>query len=212
MKDEEKEMGKNNNNNKGGNQKGAPAAAPAGNFVENAEVAMKKTLDFMAKDFGAVRTGKASPAMVEGVMVNCYGSQLKLKDVATITAPESLLLVIQPFDQSIVKDIEKAILASNVGISPVSDGRVIRLPVPELSAERRAELTKVIKKRSEDAKVEIRNARRDSNEAIKKAQKASEITEDEAKAMTDKVQKLTDKMIDEVQKATDAKIGDLEKI
>ena len=104
------------------------------------------------------------------------------------------------------------ILASNIGISPVSDGRVIRLPVPELSAERRAELTKVIKKRSEDAKVEIRNARRDSNEAIKKAQKASEITEDEAKAMTDKVQKLTDKMVEEVQKATDAKIGELERI
>ena len=205
-------MGKNNNNKGGNNQKGTPAAAPAGNYVETAEATMKKTLDFMARDFGAVRTGKASPAMVEGIMVSCYGSQMKLKDVATITAPEALLLVIQPYDQGIVKDIEKGILASNIGISPVSDGRVIRLPVPELSAERRAELTKVIKKRSEDAKVEIRNARRDSNEAIKKAQKASEITEDEAKAMTDKVQKLTDKMVEEVQKATDAKIGELERI
>lgn len=209
-------MGK--GNNKGGNSNkgnssngGAVIAGDAAKLIDTATAAMKRTYDSMLKDFAAVRTGKASPAMVDGIMVECYGSTSKLKDIAAITAPESLLLVIQPWDQTIIKNIEKAILASNIGISPVSDGRVIRLPVPELSAERRAELTKVIKKRSEDAKVEIRNTRRDSNEAIKKAQK-SDITEDEAKAMTEKVQKLTDKTIDDIQKATDAKIGELEKI
>ena len=204
-------MGKNNkggNNNKGN----APAASgDSSKILDNATAAMKRTVDIMAKDFGAVRTGKASPAMVEGIMVECYGGQSKLKDVAAITAPEPLLLVIQPWDQSIVNNVTKAILASNIGISPVSDGRVIRLPVPELSTERRAELTKVIKKRAEDAKVEIRNIRRDSNEAIKKAQK-TDITEDEAKQMTDKIQKLTDKTIEDIQKAADAKIKEVEQI
>ena len=205
-------MGKNNkggNNNKGNN---APAASgDSSKILDNATAAMKRTVDIMTKDFGAVRTGKASPAMVEGIMVECYGGQQKLKDVAAITAPEPLLLVIQPWDQSIVNNVTKAILASNIGISPVSDGRVIRLPVPELSTERRAELTKVIKKRAEDAKVEIRNIRRDSNEAIKKAQK-TDITEDEAKQMTDKIQKLTDKTIEDIQKAADAKIKEVEQI
>lgn len=207
-------MGKNNGKGGGNNGKGGAPAASSGDsskILDNATAAMKRTLDVMVKDFAAVRTGKASPAMVEGILVECYGGQSKLKDVAAITAPESLLLVIQPWDQSIVKNVEKAILASNIGISPVSDGRVIRLPVPELSAERRSELTKLIKKRSEDAKVEVRNVRRDSNEAIKKAQK-NDITEDEAKSMTEKIQKLTDKMIEDIQKAADAKIGELEKI
>ena len=205
-------MGKNNkggNNNKGNN---APAASgDSSKILDNATAAMKRTMDFMAKDFGAVRTGKASPAMVEGIMVECYGGQSKLKDVAAITAPEPLLLVIQPWDQSIVNNVAKAIQASNIGITPASDGRVIRLPVPELSTERRAELTKVIKARAEAAKVEIRNVRRDSNEAIKKAQK-TDITEDEAKQMTDKIQKLTDKTIEDIQKAADAKITELEQI
>ena len=207
-------MGKNNNNSKGNNSKGnAPAASgDASKIIDNSTAAMQRSIDAMQKEFGAVRTGKASPAMVDGIMVECYGSQTRLRDIAAVTAPEPLLLVIQPYDQSIVKNVEKAILASSLGISPVSDGRVVRLPVPELSSERRAELTKVIKKRSEDAKVEIRNVRRDSNEAIKKAQKASEITEDEAKSMTDKIQKLTDKMIENVTKTTDAKIAEIEKI
>ena len=204
-------MGK--NNNKGDNGKGGNApSGDASKIIDNSTAAMQRSIDAMNKEFGAVRTGKASPAMVDGIMVECYGSQLRLRDVAAVTAPEPLLLVIQPFDQSIVKNVEKAILASNLGISPVSDGRVVRLPVPELSSERRAELTKVVKKRAEDAKVEIRNVRRDSNEAIKKAQKASEITEDEAKNMTDKIQKLTDKMTETVQKAADAKIAEIERI
>ena len=207
-------MGK--NNNKGGNNNGGKGGAPAASgdsskIIDNATAAMKRTLDVMAKDFAAVRTGKASPAIVEGIMVDCYGGQSKLKDIAAITAPEALMLVIQPWDQTIVKNVEKAIIGSTLGISPVSDGRVIRLPFPELSAERRAELTKTIKKRSEDAKVEVRNVRRDSNEAIKKAQK-TDITEDEAKSMTDKIQKLTDKMIETVTKTTDAKIAEIERI
>ena len=205
-------MGKNNKGGNNNSKGGAPApSGDSSKILDNATAAMKRTFDIMTKDFGAVRTGKASPAMVEGILVECYGGQSKLKDIAAITAPEPLLLVIQPWDQSIVNNVTKAILASNIGISPVSDGRVIRLPVPELSTERRAELTKVIKKRAEDAKVEIRNIRRDSNEAIKKAQK-TDITEDEAKQMTDKIQKLTDKTIEDIQKAADAKIKEVEQI
>ena len=189
-------MGKNNkggNNNKGNN---APAASgDSSKILDNATAAMKRTVDVMAKDFGTVRTGKASPAMVEGIMVECYGSQTKLKDVAAITAPEPLLLVIQPWDQSLVKTIEKAIMESNLGIAPVSDGRVIRLPIPPLSQERRLALGKQVKTRAEEGRVAVRNIRRDANETAKKAQKASEITEDELKDILDQIQKATDKAI-----------------
>jgi len=132
-----------------------------------------------------------------------------MRDIAGITAPEPRLLVIQPWDPSIVKDIEKAIRASDLGISPISDGRIIRLPIPELSEERRKEMTKLVKKRSEDARIEIRNARRDANDIVKKAQKASEITEDDMKSLTDEIQKLTDKMIEQVNKDLEAKEQEL---
>ncbi len=171
--------------------------------------AMEKALSSMAQDFASVRTGKASPGLVEGIMVACYGTQSRMKDIAGITAPEPRLLVIQPWDPSIVKDIEKAIRASDLGISPISDGRIIRLPIPELSEERRKEMTKLVKKRSEDARIEIRNARRDANDIVKKAQKASEITEDDLKSLTDEIQKLTDKMIEQVNKDLEAKEQEL---
>jgi ribosome recycling factor len=117
--------------------------------------------------------------------------------------------VIQPWDQGAVKSIEKAIQASDLGISPVSDGRIIRLPIPELSEERRKDMTKLVKKRAEECRIEVRNARRDANETIKKAQKASDITEDDQKVMTDEIQKLTDKMIEEVNKLLEAKEAEL---
>jgi ribosome recycling factor len=174
-----------------------------------AEEAMEKALDAMKKNFATIRTGKASPGLLDSVIVEYYGAQTRLKDIASITAPEPRLLVIQPWDQAAMKSIEKAILASDLGISPVSDGRVVRLPIPELSEERRKDMTRLVKKRAEEARIEIRNARRDANEALKKAEKASDITEDELKTETDSIQKLTDKMVDEVNKILEEKETEL---
>jgi len=204
-------MAKKNKSGSGGSS-GAGSSSPtssAATILDDSKAAMQQSIDIMQKAFASVRTGKASPALVEGIMVEYYGGQNRLKDIAAITVPEPRLLVIQPWDQNAVKSIEKAILASDLGISPVSDGRVIRLPIPELSEERRTEMTKLVRRRAEEARVEIRNTRRDSNDFIKKAQKGSEITEDEMKSLTDQVQKLTDKMIEQVNNIVEAKEAEL---
>ena len=164
-------------------------------LLEETQESMDAAQEAMKKAFAGVRTGKASPALVEGLMVEYYGTQTRLRDIASITAPEPRLLVIQPWDQTAVKAIEKAILGSSLGISPVSDGRVIRLPIPELSEERRKDLSKLVHKRAEEARVEIRTLRREANEAAKKAQKAAQITEDELVVMTREIQELTDASI-----------------
>jgi ribosome recycling factor len=163
----------------------------------------------MKKAFAGVRTGKASPALVEGIMVEYYGTQTRLRDMASITAPEPRLLVIQPWDQSAVKNIEKAIQASSLGISPVTDGRVIRLPIPELSEERRRDLSKLVHKRAEEARVEVRSIRREANESAKKAQKAGKITEDELTAMSKDIQDLTDASIKEIDGILEKKDAEL---
>lgn len=170
----------------------------AAEIMETTQAAMNNTVDALKRRFDSVRTGKASPALVEGVMVDYYGSQTRLKDIAAISAPEPRLLKIQPWDINAVNAIQKAIQASGLGITPVTDGKVIRLPIPELSEERRNDMTKQVKKFAEESRVEIRNARRDANEAIKEAKKKSEITEDEQKSQIDQIQKLTDKMIEKV--------------
>ena len=170
----------------------------AAEIMETTQTAMNNTVDALKRRFNSVRTGKASPALVEGVMVDYYGSQTRLKDIAAISAPEPRLLKIQPWDINAVNAIQKAIQASGLGITPVTDGKVIRLPIPELSEERRNDMTKQVKKFAEESRVEIRNARRDANEAIKEAKKKSEITEDEQKSQIDQIQKLTDKMIEKV--------------
>ena len=170
----------------------------AAEIMETTQTAMNNTVDALKRRFDSVRTGKASPALVEGVMVDYYGSQPRLKDIAAISAPEPRLLKIQPWDINAVNAIQKAIQASGLGITPVTDGKVIRLPIPELSEERRNDMTKQVKKFAEESRVEIRNARRDANEAIKEAKKKSEITEDEQKSQIDQIQKLTDKMIEKV--------------
>lgn len=159
---------------------------------DSAEEKMMNAEEAMKNDLTAIRTGKASTALVENIMVEYYGAMTRLRDIAGLATPDSRLITIQPWDQSAVKAVEKAIIASSIGISPVSDGKVIRLPIPPLSEERRAALAKQVKARLETAKVELRNARRDANEALKKAQKASEITEDELKTDLDKIQKMTD--------------------
>ena len=160
-----------------------------------AEEKMMNAEEAMKNDLLAIRTGKASTALVENIMVEYYGTMTRLRDIAGLATPEPRLITIQPWDQTAVKAVEKAILGSTLGISPVSDGKVIRLPIPPLSEERRATLAKQVKARLENAKVELRNARRDANEALKKAQKASEITEDELKNDLDKIQKMTDSYI-----------------
>ena len=178
-------------------------------LLEETQERMDKALGVMKHDFQAIRTGKASPALVEGLSVEYYGATVRLKDIASITAPEPRLLVIQPWDQNALKSIEKAILASDIGISPVSDGRVIRLPIPELSEERRKDLTKGVHNRAETARVEIRSLRRDGNEAAKKAQKSSTITEDDLTTLTKDIQDLTDQYIAEVDSQMKAKDAEL---
>ena len=163
----------------------------------------------MKTDFAAIRTGKASPALVENITVEYYGAKSRIRDIAGIATPEARLITIQPWDQSAVKLIEKAIQESNLGISPVSDGRVIRLPIPPLSQERRQTLGKQVKTRAEEARVAVRNIRRDANEAAKKAQKASELTEDELKDMLEKIQKVTDKNIANIDVLMEEKEKDL---
>lgn len=165
------------------------------NLLDELEEHMMKTEDSLRSSFNAIRTGKASPALVEGLMVEYYGTQTRLRDIAGITAPEPRLLVIQPWDSTAVHAIEKAILASNIGITPMSDGRTLKLPIPELSQDRRTALTKQAKAETEEGKVALRNIRREGNEVAKKAQKDGVFTEDELKKLLDDIQKLTDRYI-----------------
>lgn len=182
------------------------------NLLEETEDAMMKAHDAMGRDFSGIRTGKASPALVESIQVDYYGSNVRMKEVAGITTPDSKSIVIQPWDRNALSPIEKAIIASSLGISPVNDGRVIRLPMPELSTERRVALSKQVKARGEDAKIAVRNARRDANEIAKKAEKNSELTEDGLKEMLDNIQKLTDDYTKAVDKDIEAKEAELMEI
>ena len=161
---------------------------------------MEKAVDFLMHELSSIRTGKASPGLIEGLEVEAYGSRMKLKQLAVITTPEPRLLVIQPFDGSTTKDIEKAIKESKLGINPITDGKIIRLPIPELSQERRLELVKGIKQMAEEAKVRVRSARRDGIDGCKKLQKGGDLTEDGLRDAEAEIQKLTDrhtKSIDE---------------
>jgi ribosome recycling factor len=174
-----------------------------------AEASMEKGFEYMTHEFAAVRTGKASPALVENIDVEAYDAMMKLKQLALITTPEPRLLVIQPFDGSTLKAIEKAIKESKIGINPAVDGKIIRLPIPQLSDERRKDLVKTIKQMGEEARVRIRSDRRDALDSLKKAQKDGKITEDELESYEKEVQKVTDsfvKKIDEVSVTKEAEI------
>jgi len=177
-----------------------------------AEEGMEKALDFMKHEFSSVRTGKASPALVEGIDVDAYGSVMKLKQLALISTPEPRLLVIQPFDASTIKPIEKAINESKIGITPSVDGKIIRLPIPELSEERRKDLVKTIKTMAEETRVRIRAARRHAMDAAKKMQKEGGLTEDDLKSAEAQVQKLTDKYVADVDNQVASKEADIMKI
>ena len=164
-------------------------------LMDELEERRMKTEEALKKGFQAIRTGKASPALVENITFEYYGAQTRIRDMAAINAPEPRLLVIQPYDATAVAAIEKAIIASSLGITPMSDGKTLKLPIPELSQDRRTALGKQAKAETEDAKVALRNIRREGNDAAKKAQKDGELTEDELKRMLDDIQKMTDKYI-----------------
>jgi ribosome recycling factor len=160
-----------------------------------AEMAMEKSVDFMAHEFAAVRTGKASPALVENVDVQAYGSAMKLKQLALITTPEPRLLVVQPFDAGTVRDIEKALNESRIGITPSVDGKIIRLPIPELSEERRKDLVRSLGKMAEEARVRVRANRRAALDEAKKLKASGGLTEDGMRDLEADVQKLTDRFV-----------------
>ncbi len=178
----------------------------------NAEEGMEKAFDFMKHEFSSVRTGKASPSLVDGIDVDAYGSLMKIKQLALISTPEPRLIVIQPFDASTMKPIEKAINESKIGISPVVDGKIIRLPIPELSEERRKDLVKTIKTMAEETRVRIRAARRHAMDTAKKMQKDGDLTEDDLKSGETQIQKLTDKYVADVDSQVAAKEADIMKI
>ncbi|MCK9377322.1 MAG: ribosome recycling factor [Syntrophobacterales bacterium] len=156
---------------------------------------MDKVLEAMSRDLSRVRTGRASVALLEGIKVDCYGTSMPLSQVASLAAPESRLLTIQPWDTSVMADIEKAILKSDLGLNPANDGKIIRLPIPALTTERRKDLVKMVKKMEEEAKVALRNVRREANEDFKEMKKEKLLAEDDAHRGQEEVQKITDDYI-----------------
>ncbi len=167
-------------------------------ILEEAELKMMKSVDFVQKEFATIRTGKASPTLVENIHVDYYGTKTRLRELAGISTPEPRLIVIQPWDPTVVDEVERAIQKANLGITPINDGKVIRIPIPELSEERRKDLNKVIKRMAEDGRVSIRNIRREANEEIKKLQKSGGITEDDMYRAEKEVQEKTDEYIIEI--------------
>jgi ribosome recycling factor len=167
-------------------------------ILEDVKRKMNKVLEILAQDLARVRTGRASVALLEGIKVEAYDTTMPLPQVASLAAPEPRLLTVQPWDPTLLADIEKAILKSDLGLTPANDGKLIRLPIPTLTTERRKELVKVVKKMGEDAKVSLRNVRREGNDRVKDLKKDKEISEDEAHRAQDEVQKITDDFIKKV--------------
>ena len=173
---------------------------------------VSKTLSVLKEELNSVRAGRANAALLDQIVVDYYGTNCPVKNIANISVPDPRTLMITPFDPSTVKLIEKSILTSNLGINPSNDGKNIRLVIPVVTEERRKELTKVIKKMGEEAKVAIRNVRRDANDQLKKEEKASEITEDDLKDSLDEIQKMTDKGIKDIDAMISAKEKELMEI
>ncbi|HOD54035.1 MAG TPA: ribosome recycling factor [Candidatus Cloacimonadota bacterium] len=159
---------------------------------------MNKTFESLAHQFTKTRTGRASASILDDIKVNYYGTPTPVKQLGNINIPEPRMIILQPWDKTTLSEIEKAILAANLGITPENDGNVIRLPFPSLTEDKRKEIVKGVKKQAEDAKVASRNVRRDFNELVKKQKKNSEITEDQEKKILDDIQKLTDKWIEKI--------------
>ena len=173
--------------------------------IQKYEEKMKKTLTNLESELATIRAGRANPHILDKLTVDYYGAPTPLQQVANVTVPEARMIQIQPWESSLIKKVEKAILASDLGLNPSNDGKVIRIAIPALTADRRKELVKQAKSMAENYKTTIRNIRRDGNEDLKKSQKAGEITEDQLKKETDDLQKLTDKYIADIQAVCDAK-------
>ena len=167
--------------------------------LQQASQKMDRAIEALRREFGGVRTGKASPALLDSVRVEAYGSHVPLNQVATVSAPEPRLLVIQPWDRAMMTPIEKALQMSDLGLNPANDGKIIRVPIPPLTEQRRKEYVKILHKFAEEARVAIRQARKDANDDIKKRQKDSGMSEDEARREQDETQKLTDRYIHQVE-------------
>ncbi|PKM80874.1 MAG: ribosome recycling factor [Firmicutes bacterium HGW-Firmicutes-14] len=174
-------------------------------IVAEADDRMKKAVDVLRKDFGSLRAGRATPALLEKILVDYYGVPTPINQMANISVPEPRLLVIQPWDKSVISSIEKAILKSDLGLTPNNDGTVIRLSIPQLTQERRTELVKVVRKKAEESRVAIRNIRRDANDQLKDFEKEGEISEDETRRGQEEVQKTTDKYVKEVDQVLENK-------
>lgn len=178
-------------------------------ILADSEDRMQKTIDHLQGDLASLRAGRANPAMLDKIMVDYYGQPTPINQLANINVPEARLLVIQPWDKSGIADIEKAIMKSDLGITPSNDGNVIRIAIPQLTEERRKDLVKVVRKRAEEAKVAIRNIRREANDLIKSSEKDKLISEDESKKGLDSAQKVTDKRIKDIDLILQAKEKDI---
>lgn len=170
---------------------------------------MDKSINALRNEFTSIRTGQANASLLDRVFVEYYGTRTPVTQVASVTVPEARMLVVQPWDKSLLKDIEKAILQSDLGLVPMNDGNLIRMAIPQLTEERRKDLVKIVNKKSEEAKVAVRNIRRDGNVFLKKEEKNSDVSKDIIKDTEDKIQKLTDKKIKEVEAVTDKKIKEI---
>ena len=179
---------------------------------KEAEVKMKKSINIYKEELQGIRAGRANPSLLDKISIDYYGTNTPLKQVASISAPEPRLLVIQPWDANLIPVIEKEILKSDLGLNPSNDGKLIRLPIPMLTEERRKELVKIVGKSQENAKVAIRNTRREANDIIKKMEKNKELSEDERKLAEEKIQKITDKYIEEIDLITKQKEEELMEI
>lgn len=173
-------------------------------FASNEE-RMKKTVESLKREYASLRAGRATPALLDRIMVDYYGTPTPVNQVANVSVPEPRMITIQPWDKGMLQDIEKAIMKSDLGLNPNSDGATIRLAIPQLTQERRAELAKSIHKKAEEAKVSTRNIRRDANDAMKKLEKDKAITEDELKKSQDDMQKLVDQYVKEIDRVMTAK-------
>lgn len=179
---------------------------------KSSEEKMRKAIDALEYEFSGLRTGRASVALIDGLQVEAYGSKMPLKQMATISTPDARTLMVQPFDKSMMSSVEKAIIASNLGMTPNNDGKVIRLNIPPLTEERRKELVKMARKMAEDGRVSIRNVRRNANDEIKAIEKENKMAEDEREKAMKQVQDLTDKYVKQVDEALGRKEKDMMEI
>jgi ribosome recycling factor len=174
-------------------------------ILKDEEEKMKKAIEANGREMAMVRTGRASPSLLENMKIDCYGTQTLLNQLASISVPEPRLITIQPWDKSIIGDIEKAIMKSDIDLSPVTSGDIIRIPFPPLSEERRKELVKVVHKMAEECRIEIRQQRRDAREQLKSLEKEGKISEDDSRRAQEEMQKMTDRYIEQVDKNLAAK-------